>query len=171
MAETTATKARAPRRSWPPAEKRRIVELTPRAGASVPAIAREHGVCPNSLHRWRLLYRTGKLGAPVQPAPRVAGLAASATFLPVSMSPEVPKCAGRSRLHALMRPLVAATSTPPSRHASWRRVWNRSSSAGPAPSMSTASRSCARPSNKTAGQPSTGRAPMTDQIFRLDRWR
>jgi transposase-like protein len=42
MAGPTAPK-RAPRRSWPAAEKRRIVELTLRPGASLLAIAREHG--------------------------------------------------------------------------------------------------------------------------------
>jgi transposase-like protein len=92
MAATTAPKARAPRRSWPPAEKRRIVELTLRAGASVLAIAREHGVRPNSLHRWRTLYRTGKLDAQVLSvlsAPHVAGPAGSATFVPVGLVSEV----------------------------------------------------------------------------------
>jgi transposase-like protein len=50
---TSASKLRVPRRHLPLAEKRRIVELTLRAGASVDAIAREHGVRANSLHRWR----------------------------------------------------------------------------------------------------------------------
>lgn len=89
MAATPAAKQRAPRRHWPPAEKRRIVELTLRAGASVLAIAREHGVHPNSVHQWKALYRAGKLDAQVKPAPRVAGPAASATFVPVSLVPAV----------------------------------------------------------------------------------
>jgi transposase len=89
MAATQSLKQRAPRRSWPLAEKRRIVELTLRVGTSVPAIAREHGVRPNSLHRWRALYRIGKLDAPVPPAPRIAGAATSAMFVPVSLVSEL----------------------------------------------------------------------------------
>jgi transposase-like protein len=89
MAAAPAPKQRAPRRSWPPAEKRRIVELTLREGASLPAIAREHGVHPNSLSQWKALYRSGKLGTPVKPTARIAGPAASATFVPVSVVPEV----------------------------------------------------------------------------------
>jgi transposase-like protein len=80
---------RAPRRRWPPAEKRRIVELTLRAGASALAIAREHGVHPTSVNHWKALYRAGKLDAQVKSAPRVAGPAASATFVPVNVVPAV----------------------------------------------------------------------------------
>jgi hypothetical protein len=36
-----------------------------------------------------MLYRAGKLDAQVKPAPRVAGPAASATFFPVSVVPEM----------------------------------------------------------------------------------
>ena len=79
MAATQSPKQRALRRSWSPAEKRRIVELTLRASVSVLAIAREHGVRPNSLHRWRALYRAGKLNAQALAAPRIVGPAASAT--------------------------------------------------------------------------------------------
>jgi transposase-like protein len=89
MAASEGSKPRTARRHLPPAEKRRIVELTLRAGASVPAIAREHGVHPNSVHQWRTLYRSGALDAPVNPTPRVAGSAASATFVPVSLVSEV----------------------------------------------------------------------------------
>ena len=62
---------RAPRRCWPPAENRRIVELTQRAGASVLAIAREHGVHPTSLNHWKALCRAGKIDAQVRSARRV----------------------------------------------------------------------------------------------------
>jgi transposase len=89
MSATKEPKARAPRRHWPPAEKRRIVELTLRAGASVLAIAREHGVHPNSLHQWKALYRAGKLDAQVKSAPRVPSPAASAKFVPVNVLPAV----------------------------------------------------------------------------------
>ena len=85
MAAAKSATQRAPRRHLPPAEKRRIVELTLGEGASVVAIAHEHGVHPNSLGQWKALYRAGKLDVPA----RVAGPAASATFVPVSMIPEV----------------------------------------------------------------------------------
>jgi hypothetical protein len=49
-----------------------------------------------------MLYRTGKLDAPVKPVPRIAGPAASATFVPVSLVSEV----RRSQLAA--RPDAAA---------------------------------------------------------------
>jgi transposase-like protein len=89
MAATKAPTQRAPRRRWPLAEKRRIVELTLGEGASVLAIAREHGVHPNSLGQWKALYRAGKLDAQVKSAPRVHVPAASATFVPVSVVPAV----------------------------------------------------------------------------------
>ena len=85
MATAKAPKQSAPRRRWPPAEKRHLVELTLRAGGSVGAIAREHGVRLNSLYRWKALYRAGKLDAQVQSATRVDAQAASATFFPVSI--------------------------------------------------------------------------------------
>jgi transposase-like protein len=85
MAATESPTQRAPRCRWPTAEKRRIVELTRRPGASVPTIAREHGVNPNSLYRWKRLYRTAKLDAQVKSAPHVP----SATFVPVSLVPAI----------------------------------------------------------------------------------
>jgi transposase-like protein len=89
VAATKEANSLAPRRQWPPAEKRRIVELTLRAGASVLAIAREHGVNPNNVHRWRRLYGTEELDMQVKSSPRVADSAASATFVPVSVVPAV----------------------------------------------------------------------------------
>ncbi len=86
MAASKAPNMRAPRRRVPLSEKRRIVELTLREGASVRAIAREHGLNRNSLYQWQALYRAGKLGE--QSAQR--GVATSATtFLPVKLAPEV----------------------------------------------------------------------------------
>jgi len=98
MASAKSPTQGAPRRHLPPAEKRRIVELTLVEGASVVAIAREHGVHPNSLGQWKALYRAGKLDAPVKPRARVAGPGASATFVPVSVVSEVrrPQAATRS---------------------------------------------------------------------------
>ena len=100
MAAAKSPTQRAPRRHLPPAEKRRIVELTLVEGASIVAIAREHGVHPNSLGQWKALYRTGKLDAPVKPRARVAGPAASATFVPVSVAPEVHRAQPATRFDA-----------------------------------------------------------------------
>jgi transposase len=44
------------------AEKRRIVEETLAAGASVARVARAHGVNANQVFQWRRLYRAGRLG-------------------------------------------------------------------------------------------------------------
>jgi transposase len=85
MAATESPTQRVPRSRWPAAEKRRIVKLTERPGASVPAIAREHNVNPNCLYRWKRLYRARKLDAQVKAAPRVASLGASAMFVPVNV--------------------------------------------------------------------------------------
>jgi transposase-like protein len=99
MAAAKDAKERAPRRRWPPAEKRRIVELTLRAGASVRAIAGEHGVHPTSLNHWKSLYRAGKLDAQVKSAARVPGPAASATFVPVNVLPAVRRSVSELTTH------------------------------------------------------------------------
>ena len=44
------------------AEKRRIVEETLVAGASVARVARAHGVNANQVFYWRKLYQAGQLG-------------------------------------------------------------------------------------------------------------
>jgi transposase len=102
VAATKESNSRTPRRKWPPAEKRRIVELTQRPGASVLAVAREHDVNPNSLYRWKRHYRGGKHDVSVKPVTRIAGPATSATFVPVSLVPEVrmPQRAARSDVPA-----------------------------------------------------------------------
>jgi transposase len=83
-----AAKQPAARRRWTVTEKRGIVELTLRPGASMSAIARERGVHPSSLSHWKALYRSGKLNA--QPVPRPRSAAPSATFLPVTLAAAVP---------------------------------------------------------------------------------
>ena len=67
-------------------ERRRIVELTFREGASISEIARANDVHPTSLSHWRTLYRSGKLttDAPRQDTP---GTTSSTTFLPVKLTP------------------------------------------------------------------------------------
>jgi hypothetical protein len=62
-------------------------------------------VHPNSLGQWKALHRAGKLDAPVKPTVRVSYPAASATFVPVRVVPEV---RSPQPLRALMRPQVEA---------------------------------------------------------------
>jgi transposase len=85
VAETTAPSPRALRRRWALAEKRRIVELTLQAGASVAAIARENGVNRSNLRQWQLLYRAGKLDLQRKSASAVADPTTSAMFVPVNV--------------------------------------------------------------------------------------
>ncbi len=87
---------RSPRRRLPLAEKRRIVELTLREGASIRSVAREHSVNRNSLYQWQALYRAGKLNG--EPAPR-GHTVAKATLLPVTIA-----AAGRGLHPASGRP-------------------------------------------------------------------
>ena len=46
------------------AEKRRIVEETLAAGASLAGVARAHGINANQVFGWRRLYLPGRLGEP-----------------------------------------------------------------------------------------------------------
>lgn len=55
-----------PRRRRSAAERRRVVEETLEAVASVARIALKHGVNANQVFQWRRLYREGKLGAAPQ---------------------------------------------------------------------------------------------------------
>jgi|SRR5712691_3717223 len=58
----------APRRRRSADERRRVVEETLEAGASVARVALKYGVNANQVFQWRRLYRDGKLGAPAQSA-------------------------------------------------------------------------------------------------------
>jgi len=69
-----------PRRRRSAGERRRIVEETLEAGASVARVALKHGVNANQVFQWRRLLRDGKLGAvPVQ----------ELTLLPISIREEI----------------------------------------------------------------------------------
>ena len=52
-----------PRRRRSALERRRIVEETLQAGASVARVALKHGINANQVFQWRRLHRDGKLGA------------------------------------------------------------------------------------------------------------
>jgi transposase-like protein len=86
MAAAKPPKQRRPYHRWPISEQRRIVELTLCPGASARAIAREHGISPNSLSRWRARYHDGRLGGPLSRARRHAD-ASSAALLPLTVVP------------------------------------------------------------------------------------
>ena len=73
-----------PRRRRSASERRRVVEETLVAGASVAWVALKHGVNANQVFQWRRLYRDGKLGASPEGAMKL---------LPVSVADdeELPK--------------------------------------------------------------------------------
>jgi transposase len=72
------------------AEKRRIVEATLVAGASVARVAREHGVNANLVFGWRRLYQRGLLGGNVSAAALVPVKVTESAAGPVSPEPAVP---------------------------------------------------------------------------------
>lgn len=85
MSKVPTPGEREPRRRWPIDEKRRIVELTLRPGASLRAIAREQGVHATSLSHWRKRYQFGELVAQL---PKTRGARAQAPlggFLPITV--------------------------------------------------------------------------------------
>lgn len=86
MPASKGSNQRTPRRRLPLGEKRRIVELTLREGASIRSVARELGVNRNSLYQWQALYHAGKLNA--EPAPRARAVAPKTTLLPVTIAAE-----------------------------------------------------------------------------------
>jgi transposase-like protein len=94
-----AAKSRHRRHPFP--EKRRIVELALREGASIEAIAREQGVHSNTIRQWKALYRGGIFGAVSAPAPGKPA-PTSGKFVPVTITsaPHVARNLGdRSIVH------------------------------------------------------------------------
>jgi transposase-like protein len=104
---------RSPRRRLPLSEKRRIVELALRPGASIGAIAREHGVNRNSLYQWQALYRAGRLR--VELAPRARTVASGPALVPVSiaLTPRTPALAavGPSTALSVVQLMLASGAT------------------------------------------------------------
>jgi len=88
MAESTARKQQAPHHRLSVAEKRHIVELTLREGASQRAVGREYGVSTSSLTNWRAAYRAGALSAAEAPRSQTSKASPSAVLLPVALAPE-----------------------------------------------------------------------------------
>ena len=91
-----------PLRRWPLTEKRRIVELSLRDGASVSEIARAHGMHPTSLCHWRRLYRSGKLAVDSSPREKFSGPVSSAALLPVAIISERERAVRSSRTAACL---------------------------------------------------------------------
>src|SRR4051794_41383041 len=82
------------RRRFSAEEKRQLVAETLRPGASVAAVAREHGVHPNQLFRWRL-GREGVLAGSAAPFVPVVLAEAGRTPEPRIHAVEVLLCNGR----------------------------------------------------------------------------
>lgn len=79
--DTPHIAAKSTKRRHNPAFKRKLVELTQQAGASVAAIALEHGINANLLFKWR----REQLGSSSSARPT-----AQAILLPVTMAPLPP---------------------------------------------------------------------------------
>jgi len=84
MAAAKGPRPQISHRRWPFAEKRRLVELTLRPGASARAIAEEYGVHQNTLGIWKRAYRAGELDA--KGAKTRVGAEERALFVPVSVA-------------------------------------------------------------------------------------
>ena len=72
-----------PRRSYSPEFKARVLAQCQHGGASVAAVAREHGVRASLVYRWQQ-----ELGAPV---PAVSGAASVAGFVPLPLLTPAPE--------------------------------------------------------------------------------
>jgi len=84
-----------PRRRWPEAAKRKIVDETFEPGASVAVVARRYELNANVVFAWRRLYRAEEAGT--------AGAEKAARLIPVNVitpEPSIPKARGRPRIHA-----------------------------------------------------------------------
>jgi transposase-like protein len=68
--DVTGVLGAGPRRRRSAVERRRIVEETLEAGASVARIAMKYGVNANQVFQWRRLYSQGKLGATLLGEPK-----------------------------------------------------------------------------------------------------
>jgi transposase len=77
------------RRKHSIAEKRRIVEATLEAGASVARVAREHGVNANQVWGWRRLYQRGLLGGSASSVALVAVKVMEDAAVPMPAEPAV----------------------------------------------------------------------------------
>ena len=77
-----------PRKQRSVAEKRRIVEETLAAGASVARVARANGVNANQVFQWRRLYQAGRLGGTPGTIKLLPVTVAASSRAPLAMSAE-----------------------------------------------------------------------------------
>jgi len=83
-------------------EKRRIVEETLRAGASVARVARRHAVNANQVFYWRKKYREGRLGKSRSQRPPTCGHLGHPVLIPAIAIPrEYQQIASRDDIRAL----------------------------------------------------------------------
>jgi len=80
--------ATGPRRRRSAMERRRIVEETLEAGASVARVALKHGVNANQVFQWRRLYSDGKLGAASVSAMKLLPVSVIEAQEPLKVQPE-----------------------------------------------------------------------------------
>jgi transposase len=80
--------SRRPRRSWPTAEKRKIIAESFAPGASVAQVAQRYGLNANMLFTWRRRFRPLSAAASVD----------AGQLVPVSVSPEPSPTAGRMEI-------------------------------------------------------------------------
>lgn len=68
-------------------ERRRVVEETLEAGASVARVALKHGVNANQVFQWRRLYQEGKLGVSASPAMKLLAVSVADEEQPAKAEP------------------------------------------------------------------------------------
>jgi transposase len=85
-----------PRRRRSAVERRRVVEETFEAGASVARVALKHGINANQLFQWRRLYRDGRLGAVAQGRVKLLPVSVAEELEPPKAGPVevVSRCSG-----------------------------------------------------------------------------
>ena len=81
--DTTGSKGRRRKRSWPEALKREIVAVTFAAGSSVSIVARRYDVNANQVFSWRKSYREEPRPLAAQPSPQP-----SPQLIPVTITAE-----------------------------------------------------------------------------------
>jgi transposase len=85
--DTSGSKGKRRRRSWPDALKREIVEATIEPGASVSIVARRFDVNANQVFSWRRRFREEAHSMDAAPAPQL---------IPVMMTPEADSAAAKA---------------------------------------------------------------------------
>jgi transposase len=88
-----------PRRRRSALERRRVVEETLVAGASVARVALKHGVNANQVFQWRRLYRDGKLGVPPEGAMKLLPVSVADDEEPLMSEPAAVVSSSSGAIH------------------------------------------------------------------------